>query len=137
MCVNVNGSFGVVCLLTQGPWCTTCKVKCKHVSYLLEAVRDLDASEESSRLKMFALHKQPHPEEKKKLPAIKVMSQMAIPFDLTMSSKASLKEDYSQRFNISNGTANLIPPQQSASCCTLCIVKIAGVKPSILWKKSS
>ena len=69
---------------------------------------------------MFADYQPPHPEAKKTFPAMRAISQSMIPFDLPLHLKTCLRKDYSQRFNLCNGIANLIPPLPSSSHCPLC-----------------
>lgn len=119
MCVNVKGSLGVVCLLgNKGLQCSTCKKSnCKHISYLQEVFKDVN-EEMSPRVRMFADYQVPRPGKAR---SIKVISKATIPFVLPVSLKNLMKEDYSQRFNVCSGVANLIPCiPPSPSLCSLC-----------------
>lgn len=117
----MNGSLGVVCLTTQGPRCATCnqcQSKCKHISYLQEIIQDNDEELElSPRLKMF---QQFAPSNPKAEHDMKTISKNIIPFNLSLNMIASVKRDYSQRFNICNGIASLIPAMPSSSHCPTC-----------------
>lgn len=112
MCVNASGSFGVVCT-TPGIWCTTCKkTTCKHVCHLRSVIEDTE--ELSPQLQIFAtkakVPAQSHP-------AIKAVSEVAIPFAVPQNLKNLLKTDYSRRFNFSDGLAKLMPSLRACSLC--------------------
>ena len=109
----------MVCLGNQGLRCSTCnKQSCKHVSNLHEVIKDLNG-ELSPRLKEFANY-QGKKASSYYIP-IKMVSNSTIPFVLPPHLKNCLKEDYSQRFNLCSGIANLIPRiPPSPSLCSLC-----------------
>lgn len=111
----------MVCLGNQGLWCSTCtKPSCKHTSHLQKVCKDTN-EEMSPRLKMFADYQVPHPELKKRSYLPRVLSKSMIPFVLPLHLKNRMKEDYSHRFNLCSGVANLIPClPPSPSLCSLC-----------------
>ena len=111
----------MVCLGNQGLRCCTCKkLSCKHISYLQKVFKDVN-EEMSPRLKMFADYQVPHPEKTRSYLPIRALSTSTIPFVLPLHLKNCMKEDYSRRFNLCSGVANLIPCiPPSPSLCPLC-----------------
>ena len=120
--INVDSSFGVVCLGNRGMFCTTCRhsFSCRHVSYL-KGYEDL-----TPELKQFIDFecKTPHIKE-----SPTVLSGKRISFDLTPSARECFKKDYSQRFNIQNGISHLIPA--ATPSCPHCGIQDCWSMPCI------
>lgn len=117
LCVQVNDSFGVVCIGHQGIYCATCR-NCKHVDHLVKVLQEIAAEEMLPQFKPFADFK---PKDVKPSVCIKAVSDQIIPFNLPRHLQQSVMDDYSKRFNLIDGVAHLIPSLGSCPlACSLC-----------------
>lgn len=115
LCIEVNNTFGVVCLGGQGIFCTTCKQhssNCRHVDLLLKVIENTPEDDMTTQLKAFSDYQVPTPRLTRAKYG-KVVSERAIPFALPVELMDTWKQDDSQRFRIQDGIAHLWPPQSS------------------------
>ena len=119
LCVQVGENFGVVCLTNMGMLCTACrKHQCLHTAHLKKLIEDISESGKDmlAELEPFAADS---PIATKQQNLIKTVSTNVIPFDLPAHLRNLLVMDYSQRFHILDGVAQLVPhsSQPCPQCC--------------------
>lgn len=117
VCVNVDGNFGVVCSGHQGIFCTKCRHSnsCKHISSLKRCIESCSEEGLIPELIDFEVSNSKPRHVNKSLKALSINS---IKFELTPSERECFMKDHSNRFNIYDNTAHLIPP--ATTPCTSC-----------------
>lgn len=122
--IDVDGKYGVVCLGSQGMFCTSCRhsTSCTHISFLKNYIEScsqdqVDPGPELQKFIDFEV-----PSYKQKAPSIKksptALSGKLISFSPSPFSRECFKKDHTERFNMANGIAYLIPAATPA--CLQC-----------------
>ena len=112
MCVEVDKTFGVVCLDRTTVFCSTCKHgsrSCKHVKYLLDHIHSSEG-DIAVALQPFlgvSLSQQSHHVYKPY--TLQVLSRKGIPFSTTSKMKEVLRQSFQERFAIVDGVGHLHP----------------------------
>ena len=108
--IDVDGSFGVVCLGCQGMFCTNCRhsTSCRHISCLKNYIESCSQDQITPELQKFIDFEVPS-----KAPCVKksptALSGNLISFNPLPSARECFRKDYTKRFNMLNGVAHLIP----------------------------
>ena len=107
VCVEVERSFGVVCLDRTSVFCKYGSKNCKHVDYLIHHIHNSEG-DIAAALQPFTSAIQPQQGHHKPY-MLPVLSRGGIPFINTPEMKAVLKQSFQERFNIISGVAHLHP----------------------------
>ena len=109
MCVEVDKTFGVVCLDRATVFCSTCKHgsrSCKHVKYLLDHIHSSEGDIAVALQPFLGVSPPQQSHHVYKPYNLQVLSRKGIPFSTTSKMKI-LRQSFQERFAIVDGAGHL------------------------------